>query len=128
MSLLALCEVEPYVQGEIKQPSMEEDLIGYTNWKKNDNYAKYLITQKVGDESIIHIQHSSTSHVAWKNLEVIYEDKSQETAVAIIQNLWHTIAEEDDDVSEHLNTFTKYWERLNLVNNDNFKSPKSSLK
>ena len=60
MSLLALCEVEPYVRGEIKQPSMEDDLVGHANWKKNDNYAKHLITQNVGDESIIHIQHGST--------------------------------------------------------------------
>ena len=128
MSLLALCEVEPYVRGEIKQPSMEEDPIGHTNWKKNDNFAKHLITQNVSDEAIIHIQHGTTSHVAWKNLEAIYEDKSQETAVAIIRNLWHTIAEEDDDVSEHLNTLKKYWERLNLVDDDNFKIPEVQFK
>ena len=84
MSLLALCEVEPYVRGEVQQPNKEVDPIGHENWKKNDNYAKHLITQNTGDESIIHIQHNSTSHVAWKNLEAIYEDKSQETAVAII--------------------------------------------
>ena len=77
MSLLALCEVEPYVCGEIKQPSMEDDPVGHANWKKNDNYAKHLITQNVGDESIIHIQHGSTSHVAWKNLEAIYEVKTR---------------------------------------------------
>ena len=127
-SLLALCEVEPYVRGEIKQPKAEEDPNGHTNWQKNDNYAKHLITQNVGDESIIHIQHGSTSHVAWKNLEAIYEDKSQETAVAIIRNLWHTIAEEDDDVSEHLNTMKKYWERLNLVDDVNFKIPEVQFK
>ena len=47
MSLLALCEVEPYVRGEIQQPEKEEDPIGHGNWKKNDNYAKHLITQNV---------------------------------------------------------------------------------
>ena len=128
MSLLALCEVEPYVRGEIKQPSMEDDPVGHTNWKKNDNYAKHLITQNVGDESIIHIQHGSTSHVAWKNLEAIYEDKSQETAVAIIRNLWHTTAEEDEDVSKHLNTMKKYWECLNLVDDNSFKIPEVQFK
>src|ERR1700678_4787208 len=64
MSLLALCEVEPYVCSEIKQPNKEDDPVGHDNWKKNDNYAKHLITQNVGDEPIIHIQHGSTSHVA----------------------------------------------------------------
>ena len=58
----------------------------------------------------------------------VYEDKSQETAVAIIRNLWHTTAEEDDDISEHLTTLKKYWERLNLVDDDNFKIPEVQFK
>ena len=128
LSLLALCEVEPYVRGDIQQPKSEDDPVGHDNWKKNDNYAKHLITQNVGDESIIHIQHGSTSHVAWKNLEAIYEDKSQETAVAIIRNLWHSTADEGDDISEHLTTLKKYWERLNLVNDNNFKIPEVQFK
>ena len=37
MSLLALCEVEPYVHGEIQQPNKEEDPVGHDNWKKNNN-------------------------------------------------------------------------------------------
>ena len=102
MSLLALCEVESYVLGEILQPSQEQDPVRHDNWKKNDNYTKHLITQNVADEPLVHIQHRSSSHTAWRNLETIYEDKSQETAVAIIQNLWHTTAEEDEDINEHL--------------------------
>ena len=84
MSLLALCEIESYVRGDIPQPNRDADPVGYDNWKKNDNYAKHLITQNVADEPLVHIQHGSTSHVAWHNLEAIYEDKSQETAVAVI--------------------------------------------
>ena len=118
-SLLALCEVEPYVCSEINQPNMEDDPTGHNNWK-NDNYAKHLITQNVSDEAIIHIQYGLTSHVAWKNLEAIYEDKSQETAVAVIRNLWHTTAEEDDDINKHLTNIKKYWERLNLVEDERF--------
>ena len=121
MSLLALCEVESYVLGEILQPSWEEDPVGHGNWKKNDNYAKHLITQNVADEPLVHIQHHSPSHTAWHNLETIYEDKSQETAVTIIWNLWHTTAEEDKDINEHLTNLKKYWECLNLVDDDNFK-------
>jgi len=128
MSLLALCEVEPYVRGEILQPTREEDLVGHDNWKKNDNYAKHLITQNVADEPLVHIQHRSSSHEAWRNLEAIYEDKSQETAVAIIRNLWHTTAEEEDDISDHLTTLKKYWERLNLVDDNNFKIPEVQFK
>ena len=79
MSLLALCEVEPYMRGEIEQPNKDVDPVGHVNWKKNDNYAKHLITQNVGDAPLIHIQQGDTSYMAWKNLEAIYEDKSQET-------------------------------------------------
>jgi hypothetical protein len=127
-SLLALYEVEPYVRGEIVQPNKEVDPVGHDNWKRNDNYAKHLITQNVGDEPIIHIQHGSTSHVAWRNLEAIYEDKSQETAVAIIHNLWHTQAEEEDVISEHLTNLKKYWEHLNLVDDPDFKIPETQFK
>ena len=64
MSLLALCEVEPYVWGEIQLPNKETDPVGHENWRKNDNYAKHLVTQNVGNKAIIHIQHGTTSHVA----------------------------------------------------------------
>ena len=84
MSLLALCKIESYVHGEILQLNRDDDPVGHDNWKKNDNYAKHLITQNVADEPLVHIQHGSTSHTAWHNLEAIYEDKSQETAVVII--------------------------------------------
>ena len=128
MSLLALCEVESYVLREILQPSREQDPVGHDNWKKNNNYAKHLITQNVADEPLVHIQHHSSSHTAWRNLETIYEDKGQETAIAIIQNLWHTTAEEDEDINEHLTNLKKYWERFNLVDDDNFKIPEVQFK
>ena len=118
MSLLALCEVEPYVCGEIEQPNKDVDLVGHANWQKNDNYARHLIIQNVGDIPVIHIQHGPTSHVAWTNLEAIYKDKSQETAVAIIRNLWHPTAEEDDDITKHVMLLKRYWEHLKLVDDD----------
>ena len=126
-SLLALCEVEPYVHGVIKQPDQAQDPVGYDHWKRNDNYAKHLITQNVGNEAIINIQHQPTSHVVWTNLEAIYKDKSYKTSVMVIQNLWHTIAEEDD-ISEHLATLKKYWERLNMADDDRFKIPEDQFK
>ena len=55
MSLLALCKVESYVLREILQPSWEEDPVRHDDWKKNDNYAKHLITQNIADEPLVHI-------------------------------------------------------------------------
>ena len=83
MSLLALCEVEPYICSKVQQPNQEEDLVSHNNWKKNNNYAKHLITQNMDDEATTHIQHGSSYNIAWKNLEAIFEDRSQETVVAI---------------------------------------------
>lgn len=102
MSLLMWCEVEPYIWGAIPQPSKEEDPLGHRNWQNNDNYTKHLITQNITDEPLVYIQHGSSSYTAWWNLKAIYENKSQETSVTVIQNLWHTTAEEDDDNIEIL--------------------------
>ena len=128
ISLLKLCGVERYVRGEIKQPNEEEDPIGFNNWMMNDNYAKHLITQNVADEPLVHIQQEATSHDAWHDLESIYEDKSQETAVAVMRKLWRTTAEEDDDIGEHLTKLKRYWERLNMVKDNTFKLPEMLFK
>ena len=103
MSLLVLCEVEPYMCSEIEQPNKDADPFGHANWKKIYSYSTWWYFL-----------------YAWKNLEAIYEDKSQETAVVIIQNLWHTTAEEDNDINEYLIQFKKYWEHLNLVIDESF--------
>ena len=80
-----------------------------------------ILSPRMWAMNLLSIYNSSTSYISWKNLEAIYEDKNQETANAIIWNLWHTTAEEDDDISEHLTTLKKYWEHLNLVNDESFK-------
>ena len=36
------------------------------------------------------------------------------------RNLWHTTAEEDDDINKHLTNMKKYWEHLNLVEDERF--------
>ena len=89
--------------------------------KFSEHFAKHLITQNISDTCIIHIQQNSTSNVTWSNLEAIYKDKSQETVVAVIHNLWHTTAKEEDDISEDLITLMKYWKHLNLVEDSSFK-------
>ena len=42
------------------------------------------------------------------------------TIVAVVCNLWHTTAEEGDNISKHLSTLKKYWEHLNLVEDSSF--------
>lgn len=122
MALLMLCEVEPYIWGDIPQPSKEDDPLGHRNWQNNDNHTKHLITQNITDEPLVYIQYGSSSYTAWWNLKAIYENKSQEISVTVIQNPWHTTAEEDDDKISNCTTLKKYWEWFNLVDN-NFKIP-----
>ena len=68
---------------------------------------------------MVHIQQEVTSHDAWHDLESIY--KSQETAVAVMRKLWCTTAEEDDDIGKHLTKLKRYWEQLNMVQDNTFK-------
>ena len=128
ITLLGHCRAKPYTMGEIPCPDREVDPISYDNWVVNDNYANFLITNNVDEGPIVHIQSDATSYKAWKSLEAIYEDKSLQTAVAVIRNLWHTTADEDTNINDHLTTLKKYWERLNLVNDDNFKIPEIQFK
>lgn len=43
------------MRGQALHLCMEDNLVGHDNWKKNNNYAKHLITQNVSDKPIIHI-------------------------------------------------------------------------
>ena len=57
----------------------------------------------------------------WDNLEAVHESKGHQTIVSIIRNLFHTKADEDSNISEHLNQLKIYWERINQMNDDAFK-------
>ena len=47
MSLLALCEVEPYMRGEIEQPNKDVDPVGHVNWKKNGTNVLVILATAV---------------------------------------------------------------------------------
>ena len=57
----------------------------------------------------------------WDSLETVHKSKGHQTIVSIIQNLFHMKADEDSDINGHLNQLKQYWERINQMNEENFK-------
>ena len=116
--ILLLCGVEEYTRGKIKRPT---DSINESNWVFNDNYAQAVILNNITSTEMVHVGQCTTAHAVWESLEAIHESKGHQTIVSIIRNLFHTKAEEGSNISEHLAKLKEYWERINQINEDNFK-------
>ena len=115
-----LCGVEGYANGTIKRPN-NADIEQATNWDYNDNYAQFVIVNNVASSEMVHIGQCATAHEIWLNLEAVHESKGHQTAIAITRNLFRQVAEENTNIIEHLSTLKTYWERLNMVGDDDFK-------
>jgi len=119
--MLKLCSVEPYVQGKVKCPEETIDPEGADNWVFNDTYAKLLITNNIEPAQMVHIGQCSISHEMWASLVAVYESKGHQTTISYMCNLFHTTADEGNNISDHLNKLKQYWEKLNLLGNGDFK-------
>ena len=116
---LYICGVSTYVQGVIPCPNE----IGETEkWDHNDNYAQYLIMNNVTSPQMVHISQCKTLQAMWNSLEAIHETKGRQVAISLICNLFHAVAGEGADISEHLNTMKSYWERISMLDDEDFKS------
>ena len=116
--VLRLCGVEAYVEGRIELPA---DTKGAENWEFNDNYAQVMIANNIASTEMVHVSQCRTAKNMWENLEAVHESKGHQTIVSIIRNLFHTKAEEDSNISEHLNQLKQYWERINQMDDEDFK-------
>jgi len=119
--MLKLCGVDHYVRGAIKCPDNNSDPLGAENWVFNDTYAKLLITNNIEGVQMVHIGQCATSHEMWGSLVAMHESKGHQTTISYMRNLFHTTAEEGDDISDHLNKLKQYWEKLNLLGDNDFK-------
>ena len=54
-------------------------------------------------------------------LDAVHESKGHQTIVSIIRNLFHTKADENSNINDHLNQLKQYWERINQIDDDDFK-------
>jgi hypothetical protein len=116
--ILRLCGVDAYAYGKIKRPDSGESAEA---WDHNDNYAQVLITQNISPSQMVHVGQLTTATAIWQSLETVHESKGHQTIIAIIRNLFHTLANEETNITEHLNRLKTYWERINAIDDEDFK-------
>jgi len=116
-----VCHIQGYIMGWIACPDPTKDPKGADIWVFNDDYAKLLITNNIGEDKMIHVDHCKYSAEMWKCLEAIHESCEHQTTTAYIHNLWHTIAAEGDDILEHLGKLRKYYQNINHIADEDFK-------
>ena len=104
---LHLCGIEDYAYGKIKRP---DDPIQANNWDYNDNYAQFVILNNITSTEMLNVGKCPMAYAIWQSLEAMHETKGHQTIIGIICNLFRTIAEEDTNISKHLNALKSYWE------------------
>jgi hypothetical protein len=119
---LRLCGVEGYARGSIEKPI---EPISAENWEFNDNYAQVVIINNITSTEMVHTSQCITAKAMWDNLEAVHESKGHQTIVSIIRNLFHTKAEEDSNISDHLNQLMT---TVRKVVNDKRKAKQMKLK
>ena len=118
--VLRLCGLEGYADGSIKCP---DNPVKAKYWAYNDSCAQFIIVNNISSSEMVNTTQCSTTHKMWLSLEAVYEEKSHHTVVVNIRNLLRTSANENTNISDHLKMLKTYWERINLISNDDFKLP-----
>ena len=113
--VLKLCKLDTYVKGEIACPDPVEDPVGADNWSFNDTYAKLLISTNITSSEMMYVGRCTTAHDMWATLEAIHQ--SDEMLSLYQDGLFHTRAEDGDDISKHLNELLRYREGIHLMGN-----------
>ena len=57
-----------------------------------------------------------------------HESRGHQYAITLMCSLFHTTADEGDDIIEHLNKLKEAWEKLNMLDNKNFFIPDTQFK
>jgi hypothetical protein len=116
--VLRLCGVNAYAEGTVEIPT---DAKGVEDWEYKDNYAQIMIINNVTSTEMVHVSQCNTAKAVWDSLEAVHETKGHQTIVSIIRNLFHTKAEEDSNIIEHLNQLKQYWERITQMDDGDFR-------
>ena len=80
-----------------------------------------LLTNNVEKDQMNHINHCNTFHEMWKCLKAVHESRRHQTIILYIWSLIHTIANDDNNISDYLVMVKKYWGCINQIADDNFK-------
>ena len=70
---------------------------------------------------MVYVGQCETAFAIWQSLEAIHEATGHQTIITVIRNLFHTVADESVNISDHLNILKTNWEHINQVGDDDFK-------
>lgn len=115
---LYLCGIDDYVSGTIAHP---DDPVQRTNWDYNDKYAQFVIQNNITNPEMLYVGQCKTADEMWMNLEAVHEAKGHQTIIAVIRNMFHTSADENANISDHLNMLKGYWEHVNMMDDEDFR-------
>ena len=125
--LFLLSGAEPYVYGTLKRPDSATSP-NLAIWIKNDVYAQILITNNITMGQMVHVTRLNTAHEIWRSLEAIHETKDYQVAIAIQRTLFRECASDGDDITTHLGQLKKHWERLNVLDDADFRITDTQFK
>jgi hypothetical protein len=117
--ILSFCGVDGYAKGEIAQPNSDDDPEGAKNWAFNDTYAKLLIIINLTSTQVVYTTGCKTAHSMWANLEAVHEPIDNRFFLYFqLGELFHTRADDETNIYEHLNKLKRQQERINRMNSD----------
>ena len=120
--IFRLCNVEPYVYGRLMRPDpATTDPAICDLWDTNDVYAQILITNNISKDQMVHVKRLNTAHEIWQSLQAIHETKDYQIAISIQRTLFRKCASDGDDIVEHLTQLKRDWERLNVLEDADFR-------
>ena len=108
--ILTMCGLEGYVKGEIRRPDPTTDPNGANNWAFNDNYAKDLIRKNRWSTLVDDV----LTPTKCGDLVAVHDPMDYHTMISYFRCLFHTTANDGDDIFEHLTKLKLYWDRINL--------------
>ena len=112
--LLSMCDVAPYVAGEINRPDPQKDPKLVNTWDYNNNYARILLTNNIDEDQKVHINQCTTSHEIWESLRAIHDIQGSQTAITYLRNIMHSIVHrEDTNISDHCMNMKRNWIQMN---------------
>ena len=111
--VLKLCGVYAHIKGEIARPDPVEDPVGADNWSFNDTYAQLLITINLTPSQMVYVGGCTAARDMWANLKAMHESGAK--VQRYYNCLFHTRAEDGEDIGEHLNKVLRYREGISLM-------------
>lgn len=100
--IFAICDVEPYVYGQLKCPDSAVDRQMAEVWRTNDMYAQILIVSNISKGQMVHVARLDTAATIWASLRAIHKTKDYGSAIALQRGLFELQANEGSDIVDHL--------------------------